>query len=639
MSFFSSIRNSVGSAFNSVASGIRSVYNTVASTFAGGNNSTNTGGALQGTYIPSGTSIYNALYPIQGPTQGPAGSKPSSPGSSASYGPPAPTSFSSGSKTGSQFSFGGGSSGGKGASSDYSSPSYSGNFSNNSAPQSAPVSTNVIASDIGTGSTKTISPSTPGANDYKGSLNGGSVSVGADPNTGLFNNNATVDAGKNKEKTQQQVDQENFDKYVNERKDYKSSEELQNKALQESNLMAVQQQRNNTQNQINGITTKLNTDLLQLRGTAGREGVTEAVYGGQHAELTREATISLLPLQAQLASDQNNLELAQTHFDTLFKIYTNDNKNSVDNYNKNLDLAYGFMTDSQKKRADEIKTQKEQNFQLAKQDIAFQQDIALELLKAGNAKAAAEISRIRPPSNQNSASYAQDYQNYKSDLSSVISKYGASTSSSQVSNPKYASVLNTILGSSKFTAEQKKTVINAINNGEDPFTVVKNQAKSIMGQTEATNVTKLEVARDTLSNIGDQLSQFYVNGGKTNIFSGNFEKIINKLGSISDPKLVNLATQIQGNLQVYRNAISGTAYSAQEGKDISSIFPGINKSESLNRAILSGRNTLFDSVIDSTYRSALGSNYDKLKTLNTAYTVPAVDPQKTAGSYRSKYNY
>lgn len=189
----------------------------------------------------------------------------------------------------------------------------------------------------------------------------------------------------------------------------------------------------------------------------------------------------------------------------------------------------------------------------------------------------------------------------------------------QVTNPdaaKYGTALSVILGSAKFTAEQKKSIVNSINNGGDPFAVIKNQAKNIMGQAEATTLTKYEVAKDTLSQIGTQLADFYANGGSTNIFSGNFQKIVNKLGEVNDPKLANLATQIQGNLQVYRNAISGTAYSQQEGQDIASIFPGINKSETLNTAILKGRSTLFDSIIDSTYRSALGNTYDDLKSSN-----------------------
>ena len=187
-------------------------------------------------------------------------------------------------------------------------------------------------------------------------------------------------------------------------------------------------------------------------------------------------------------------------------------------------------------------------------------------------------------------------------------------------NSQYSGIVDTILGSGKFTKDQATAIRNAINSGDDPLTVIKNNAKNIMGQAEATKLSSLESSRDAFNAFADSLQKFYDAGGSTSLLSGNFEKVINKLGAVRDPKLVELATELQGNIQAYRNAISGTAYSEQEGKDIASIFPGINKSQSLNSAITTGRKKFFDSSIDGLYRSALGSAYDKLK--NTGKTIP-----------------
>lgn len=173
--------------------------------------------------------------------------------------------------------------------------------------------------------------------------------------------------------------------------------------------------------------------------------------------------------------------------------------------------------------------------------------------------------------------------------------------------------IDTILGSGKFTKDQTKIIQNAINNWQDPVTVIKNQAKNIMSSPEATSLTKTETARNAFLDLGKNLQDFYDNGGKTSYIKGNFQDVINNLGEVTDPKLVNLATQIKANLQIYRNAISGTAYSEQEGKDIASIFPWINKSKELNKAIIEGRNTVFNSVIDSMYRTVLWKQYDELK--------------------------
>lgn len=185
-------------------------------------------------------------------------------------------------------------------------------------------------------------------------------------------------------------------------------------------------------------------------------------------------------------------------------------------------------------------------------------------------------------------------------------------------NSPEAQALQVILGSGKFTKDQVRLITSSINNGDDPFAVIKNQAKNIMGESSATKLTGFEVAKDQILNVNTAMAEYYRLGGKTNIFSGNYEKVINKLGEVKDPALVEIAVQISASLQQYRNAVSGTAYSVQEGKDIASIFPGINKSQGLNQSIIDGRIKAFDSTIDSTYKTALGSSYDQMKTAQNA---------------------
>jgi len=193
-------------------------------------------------------------------------------------------------------------------------------------------------------------------------------------------------------------------------------------------------------------------------------------------------------------------------------------------------------------------------------------------------------------------------------------------------DPKKAQAINTILGSGKFTKDQASAIRNAITNGEDPFTVIKNQAKALMTGANQTKIESYETSQDALNNIEQTLKEFYANGGNTNIFRGTYEKTVNKLGEVKDPKLVELATQIQQNLQIYRNAVSGTAYSVQEGADIASIFPGITKTEGLNKAIISGRKQAFKDGIDGAYRATLGSTYDQFKQAEN--TIPAQDFSK-----------
>ena len=182
-------------------------------------------------------------------------------------------------------------------------------------------------------------------------------------------------------------------------------------------------------------------------------------------------------------------------------------------------------------------------------------------------------------------------------------------------DPVYQSALNTILGSEKLTKDQKNTLTASVMNSKDPFTVLKNKAKDIMGQTSETELKSYEDARRQMTNIQDSLQRYYAAGGKTNIFRGNYEKVIGKLGDVDDPELRELATEIESALQLYRNAVSGTAYSVQEGNDIASIFPGIDKTSGLNKAILNARLSSFDEFVDGSYEQYLGQDYYRMKEL------------------------
>lgn len=182
-----------------------------------------------------------------------------------------------------------------------------------------------------------------------------------------------------------------------------------------------------------------------------------------------------------------------------------------------------------------------------------------------------------------------------------------------VSSPN-ADVINTILGSGKFTEAQTKQIINSINNNENPTTVIKNQAKNLLTGANKTDLEKLEVAQSAMKSLKDSLNAYYAAGGSTNIVKGTFENMFNKLGEVNDPKLVTIASQIRRNLQTYRNAISGTAYSNQEGKQIESVFPGITKSKQLNDAIFAGVLDDMSATVDGYYSSVLGTDiYNNIK--------------------------
>lgn len=205
-----------------------------------------------------------------------------------------------------------------------------------------------------------------------------------------------------------------------------------------------------------------------------------------------------------------------------------------------------------------------------------------------------------------------------------------SVSNTVLNNPQYAGALNVILGSEKFTKDQKNAVVQAVNLGQDPVQVIKNQAKNIMGATIQKEVDDYETAIQATKALEQSLKSYYDAGGNTNVFKGNMEKTINKLGEVQDPKLVSFSIEVATQLQLYKKAITGTASSDQESKDIATVFPGINKSSGLNKAIIDGRIKAFETQVDSRYRNTLGSTYDKLKPKAIETTTQPTNPFSTA---------
>lgn len=359
-------------------------------------------------------------------------------------------------------------------------------------------------------------------------------------------------------------------------------------------------------------TGALRENALKALSIAQQADVATANYTAAKDKATQIIDLKYKPLEAQLEIKKQQYEF---------------NKDSLSALDKKRTEALGVALKKEEQDLADKKAQEKtiQDMLLTAQTNQAPIDIlntATDMAKSG--KNVLDIAKTL-------GKYGGDYQKVellkeqilteKAQRNKINAETGLATGQSGVANPAYSGIISTILGSGKFTKEQSSAITKAINNGEDPLTVIKNQAKNILGQTEGTKITNFEVAKSAMTDLQNSLAQFYQAGGSTYLLSGTTEKVINKLGEVKNPALVDLATQIQAQLQIYRNAVSGTAYSVQEGKDIASVFPGINKTQGLNSAILNGRMKAFDSVIDGSYRTALGGAYDNLKKIGTTNTT------------------
>jgi hypothetical protein len=358
--------------------------------------------------------------------------------------------------------------------------------------------------------------------------------------------------------------------------------------------------------QLQQVSDESNIAQRTLESQSGGKDVTSAFLGRQQQEVQRQSAIKSLTLSSQLAYAKGDLELAQSNAQRAVDLKFKDTEDEITRMKEMLQLYSPFMSAEQKAVAD----QKAIELQTAQDDISYKKGLVTSLINDANAEKNFSLSSKAMALDPKSPTFSQDISKLQAQMTANPSTTGGS--GVQVTG-KYSNAINTILGSGTFTDAGAKRVVDAINAGQNPLPIVKNQAKNVMGQTMATQLTKTEIAKDAMTSIGTLLDQYYANGGKTNIFRGTWEDIINKFGAVDDPKLRSIASSINKTMQTYRNNISGTSFSVQEGKEISKLFPGIDKTPELNKAVLEGVLSQMDSEINTMYTGVLGDAWSELQ--------------------------
>lgn len=501
---------------------------------------------------------------------------------------------------------------------------YTYNVDSKGTPYGNPINTtSTVAPESQTGTTPKIDTYVPPALDTTG------IMAGA-VNANLSYNDVLKQNEVNKNDTQSRIDKLFAD--------IPSAEANMKSAREVSGLDTAQKIANEENAKLQTIIKQGQANQLSVVGQ-GR-GIPEAIIGGQQAQFARETAIQALPVQASLEAATGNLAAATATFDKLFTAKQQDAQNKLQYGMKMIDTLSQYADKDTQIKLDYVKQQEQRKYdESTKNNTAINalltksaefgvtSDVAtkvsnLDMTKPDSvAQAALLLSPFLSKAGRELKTVGDTLYMYDKNTNRVTLVGGQNPGASgvNVANPEYKAILTTILGSGKFTKDQTTQITNSINNGEDPLTVVKNRAKDIMQSTDATILTKTERARASMLELDKQLKEYYKNGGKTNIFDGNIEQVAGKLGTVKDEKLREIATAIETSLQTYRNAVSGTAYSVQEGTAISAIFPNIKNTKALNNAIVSSRLNSMDKDIDAQYSSTLGSKaYQNLKEVELA---------------------
>ena len=292
-----------------------------------------------------------------------------------------------------------------------------------------PVSTTFSGADLtnstaGSGTPSVNLPSAPSSAYNPATVTAGNIATGLNPDG---SQKITATTGEQVKTPVEKTAQQAYDEYIKSIQAPADMAESYNKAIEQTGLIKAQTEKNNISNALNAETTKMNLDLQSLRGVGAKEGVTEAVYGQQSAEVTREAMTRILPLQAQLAMANDNVQLAQQQTDTLFKIYAQDAQSKIDYKNKLVQANYDFFTAEEKKKLDKQAKIDDFNMKLYADRISSFNDAANKALAEGNTALYRSLTSTPPPQWTGQADFGQKLDAWTNTMASNAAKYGGAT--------------------------------------------------------------------------------------------------------------------------------------------------------------------------------------------------------------------
>lgn len=145
-------------------------------------------------------------------------------------------------------------------------------------------------------------------------------------------------------------------------------------------------------------------------------------------------------------------------------------------------------------------------------------------------------------------------------------------------------------------------------------------ARDKASQSELSDVVGREEALYALDSIENLLYEFTKKGGKTNLISGNIEKIQQKiLKQTGNEELARIGNEIAVVIQRYRQQLTGAAFTESEAKEYRELFPNIEKTPELNQAKIDSMRKIYQRNQDLFYKRQLGStNYSNLMNLGSS---------------------
>lgn len=193
-----------------------------------------------------------------------------------------------------------------------------------------------------------------------------------------------------------------------------------------NNLKEMQKTLRPKENLVNSLSGQLNTlnasrdaEMLKLEGQ-GR-GQTSGFIGGEQARINREAAIQAMPIQAQLAIAQDDLDSARTYASQYFQAKMQDETNIYNQKKENNRLIFDYLTSAEQRRLDANEKALDREYNEKQATAKSAEAIALQAIEYGQSSLASKVMGLDPKS----ATYAQDVRNAMAGLKKPVAATSA----------------------------------------------------------------------------------------------------------------------------------------------------------------------------------------------------------------------
>ena len=170
-----------------------------------------------------------------------------------------------------------------------------------------------------------------------------------------------------------------------------------------------------------------------------------------------------------------------------------------------------------------------------------------------------------------------------------------------------------------FTGEKRDNLFNTIdrNLAEGNVELAKESIVSgilsTLGAVEVKKFNGIRRGMKLLDEISNDLKEYELGGGDTNIFTGTTEKMLEKAGGLINPDLARIGNKIAIAIQRYRQDLTGAAFTESEAKEYRAIFPSLNNISLLNSAKMEALRGVWQGDVEAVISNVVGfTTFDEL---------------------------